>query len=454
MQSNHSNLKSIFFAGICGTGMASLAVLLKLRGHIVSGSDENVSPENLDPLPDLVVIGNALSRGNPEVEAILDLKIPYISMAELLKEHFIRGKTSLVVTGTHGKTTTTSMLAWVFETAGKAPGFMIGGIAENFGTSCRDAKGSFFITEGDEYDTAFFDKRSKFFHYLPEQLILNNLEFDHADIFNSLDEIKKAFRLMLRLIPKSGLIAANGDDPNVQDVLHSANSPVIRFGFGESCDVRAENIRTSASGTKFDIFDKRQGEFSQKQEFELNLAGKYNVLNALGVITLARHNGISDRDIQGAFDSFKCVRRRQELLGEVNGIAVYDDFAHHPTAVRETIGAIRQKHADRRIIAVFEPRSNTSVRRVNQDALIDSLLDADVVILTTPYRVEQIPSEERLDVDKVMNSLIEQNVKANYFPDVTGIVEHLKNNCRLGDIVLIMSNGKFGNIHQRLLDAL
>ena len=453
--------------------MASLAVLLKLRGHIVSGSDENVyppmsdflaendvavnkgfSPENLDPLPDLVVIGNALSRGNPEVEAILDLKIPYISMAELLKEHFIRGKTSLVVTGTHGKTTTTSMLAWVFETAGKAPGFMIGGIAENFGTSCRDAKGSFFITEGDEYDTAFFDKRSKFFHYLPEQLILNNLEFDHADIFNSLDEIKKAFRLMLRLIPKSGLIAANGDDPNVQDVLHSANSPVIRFGFGELCDVRAENIITSASGTKFDIFDKRQGEFSQKQEFELNLAGKYNVLNALGVITLARHNGISDRDIQGAFDSFKCVRRRQELLGEVNGIAVYDDFAHHPTAVRETIGAIRQKHDDRRIIAVFEPRSNTSVRRVNQDALIDSLLDADVVILTTPYRVEQIPSEERLDVDKVMNSLIEQNVKANYFPDVTGIVEHLKNNCRLGDIVLIMSNGKFGNIHQRLLDAL
>ena len=259
---------------------------------------------------------------------------------------------------------------------------------------------------------------------------------------------------MLRLIPKSGLIAANGDDPNVQDVLHSANSPVIRFGFGELCDVRADNIRTSASGTRFYVIDKRPGDFSQKKEFELNLAGKYNVLNAMGVITLARHNGISDRDIQGAFDSFKCVRRRQELLGEVNGIAVYDDFAHHPTAVRETIGAIRQKHANRRIIAVFEPRSNTSVRRVNQDALIDSLLDADEVILTTPYRVEQIPSEKRLDVDKVINSLIEQNVKANYFPDVNGIVEHLKINCRFGDIVLIMSNGKFGNIHQQLLDAL
>jgi len=473
MKSSHSNLKSIFFAGICGTGMASLAVLLKLRGHIVSGSDENVyppmsdflaennvavhkgfSPKNLEPLPDLVVIGNALSRGNPEVEAILDLKIPYISMAELLKEHFIRGKTSLVVTGTHGKTTTTSMLAWVFESAGKTPGFMIGGIAENFGTSCRDGKGSYFITEGDEYDTAFFDKRSKFFHYLPEQLIINNLEFDHADIFNSLDEIKKAFRLMLRLIPKSGLIAANGDDPNVQDIMDSVNSPVFRFGFGESCDVRVDNIKTSVSGTKFDVIDKRSGEFPKKQEFELNLAGKYNVLNALGVITLARHNGISDRDIQGAFDSFKCVLRRQELRGEVNGIAVYDDFAHHPTAVRETIGAIRQKHDERRLIAVFEPRSNTSVRRVNQDALINSLLDADEVILTTPYRMEQIPFEERLDVDKVLNSLSKENIKTNYFPDVTGIVEHLKNNCRFGDIVLIMSNGKFGNIHQRLLDSL
>ena len=453
--------------------MASLAVLLKLRGHIVSGSDENVyppmsdflaennvsvhkgfSPKNLEQLPDLVVVGNAISRGNPEVEAILDLKIPYISMAELLKEHFIRGKTSMVVTGTHGKTTTTSMLAWVFETAGKKPGFMIGGIAENFGTSCRDGKGSFFITEGDEYDTAFFDKRSKFFHYLPEQLILNNLEFDHADIFNSLDEIKKAFRLMLRLIPKNGLIAANGDDPNVQAVLDSAHSPVIRFGFGEPCSVRADNIRTSASGTKFDVIDKRSGDFPQKQEFELNLAGKYNVLNAMGVITLARYNGIADRDLQEAFDSFKCVRRRQELRGEVNGIAVYDDFAHHPTAVRETVGAIRQKHPDRRLIAVFEPRSNTSVRRVNQDALIDSLLDADEVILTTPYRVEQIPSRDRLDVETVLNSLSKENVKANYFPDVTRIVEHLKNNCSFGDIVLIMSNGKFGNIHQRLLDAL
>ena len=473
MQSIHSNLNSIFFSGICGTGMASLAVLLKLRGHNVSGSDENVYPPmsdflaennvvvhkafssgNLEPQPDLVVIGNALSRGNSEVEAILDLKLPYISMAELLKEHFIRGKTSLVVTGTHGKTTATSMLAWVFETAGKNPGFMIGGIAENFGTSCRDAKGGFFITEGDEYDTAFFDKRSKFFHYLPEQLILNNLEFDHADIFNSLDEIKKAFRLMLRLIPRRGLIAANGDDPNVQDVMHSANSPVIRFGFGELCDVRAVNIKTSASGTNFEVIDKRPGEFSQKNEFKLNLAGKYNVFNSLGVITLARHNGISDIDIQSAFDSFKSVRRRQELLGEVNGIAVYDDFAHHPTAVRETIGAIRQKHVDRRIIAVFEPRSNTCVRKVNQDALIDSLVDADEVILTNPYRVDQIPSDERLDVDKVVNSLRKKDVKANYFLDVVGIVEHLKNDCRFGDIVLIMSNGKFGNIHQRLLDAL
>ncbi len=473
MVSSKSKSIQIYFVGICGTGMASLAVLLKLRGYLVRGSDNNVFPpmsefladnnikvhnlfsaNNLEPKPDLVVIGNALSRGNPEVEAILEQKLPYISMAELLKEHFIRGKTSLVVTGTHGKTTTSSLLAWVFESAKKNPGFMIGGIAENFGASCRDGQGSCFITEGDEYDTAFFDKRSKFFHYLPEQLILNNLEFDHADIFNSLDEIKKAFRLMLRLIPSNGLIAANGDDPNVQSVLDSAYSPVVRFGMGKSCDVRAENIRTHDSGTKFDVIDNRQDEPSKKQEFELKLAGKYNVLNAMGVIILARHNGIEDKDIRAAFDSFKCVRRRQELRGEVNGVAVYDDFAHHPTAVRETVGAIRQKHPNRRLVAVFEPRSNTSVRKVNQVELINSFLDADEVILTTPYRVDKIPPEERLDVHNVMNSLNNENIKALVFPDVTGIINHLKDNCSSGDIVLIMSNGKFGNIHQRLLDAL
>jgi UDP-N-acetylmuramate: L-alanyl-gamma-D-glutamyl-meso-diaminopimelate ligase len=473
MSSSQANNKVIHFSGICGTAMASLAVLLKLRGHRVQGSDENVYPpmsdflaqnkidvqngfaaDNLTPVPDLVVIGNSLSRGNPEVEVVLERKLPYVSMAELLKEYFIRGKTSLVVTGTHGKTTTSSLLAWVFEFAGKKPGFMIGGIVENFGSSCHDGKGDVFITEGDEYDTAFFDKRSKFFHYLPDQLILNNLEFDHADIFDSLEDIKKSFRLMLRLIPQNGLIVANGDDDSVQDVLKYAYSTVIKFGLGAVCDVRALEIEASESGTKFVVHNKAQKNYPNSQKFALKLSGTYNVLNALGVIVLARYNGIADKEIQAAFDSFKSVRRRQELRGKVNGITVYDDFAHHPTAIRETIAAIRQKHQGRRLIAVFEPRSNTSVRKIHQQALIDSFKEADEVILTTLYRQEKIPVEDRLEIKQVLKSLIKKKISALEFPEVKEIIEHLKTNCRSGDVVLIMSNGKFDNIHQRLLESL
>jgi UDP-N-acetylmuramate: L-alanyl-gamma-D-glutamyl-meso-diaminopimelate ligase len=473
MSSSQANNKVIHFSGICGTAMASLAVLLKLRGHRVQGSDENDYPpmsdflaqnkidvqngfaaDNLTPVPDLVVIGNSLSRGNLEVEVVLERKLPYVSMAELLKEYFIRGKTSLVVTGTHGKTTTSSLLAWVFEFAGKKPGFMIGGIVENFGSSCHDGKGDVFITEGDEYDTAFFDKRSKFFHYLPDQLILNNLEFDHADIFDSLEDIKKSFRLMLRLIPQNGLIVANGDDDSVQDVLKYAYSPVIKFGLGAGCDVRAVEIEASESGTKFVVHNKSQKNYPNSQKFALKLSGTYNVLNALGVIVLARYNGIADKEIQAAFDSFKSVRRRQELRGKVNGITVYDDFAHHPTAIRETIAAIRQKHQGRRLIAVFEPRSNTSVRKIHQQALIDSFKEADEVILTTLYRQEKIPVEDRLEIKQVLKSLIKKKISALEFPEVKEIIEHLKTNCRSGDVVLIMSNGKFDNIHQRLLESL
>jgi UDP-N-acetylmuramate: L-alanyl-gamma-D-glutamyl-meso-diaminopimelate ligase len=473
MSSSLANNKVIHFSGICGTAMASLAVLLKLRGHRVQGSDENVYPpmsdflaqnkidvqngfaaDNLTPVPDLVVIGNSLSRGNLEVEVVLERKLPYVSMAELLKEYFIRGKTSLVVTGTHGKTTTSSLLAWVFEFAGKKPGFMIGGIVENFGSSCHDGKGDVFITEGDEYDTAFFDKRSKFFHYLPDQLILNNLEFDHADIFDSLEDIKKSFRLMLRLIPQNGLIVANGDDDSVQDVLKYAYSTVIKFGLGAVCDVRALEIEASESGTKFVVHNKAQKNYPNSQKFALKLSGTYNVLNALGVIVLARYNGIADKEIQAAFDSFKSVRRRQELRGKVNGITVYDDFAHHPTAIRETIAAIRQKHQGRRLIAVFEPRSNTSVRKIHQQALIDSFKEADEVILTTLYRQEKIPVEDRLEIKQVLKSLIKKKISALEFPEVKEIIEHLKTNCRSGDVVLIMSNGKFDNIHQRLLESL
>ncbi len=468
-----SEPQSIHFSGICGTAMASLAVLLKLRGYHISGSDEQVYPpmsdflaaqnisvdngfskKNLNHKPDLVVIGNALSRGNPEVEAVLENKFHYLSMAELLKDYFIRGKTSLVVSGTHGKTTTSSLLAWVFETAKKQPGFMIGGIVENYGASCHDGKGDYFITEGDEYDTAFFDKRSKFFHYLPDQLIINNLEFDHADIFDSLEEIKKAFRLLLRLIPQNGLIAANGDDENVQAVVRSAFSPLITFGLGDGCDIQAKNIQASESGTSFEILDRSIKKNPDLVKFHMKLSGTYNVRNALGVIVLARHNGIADEIIQKAFSSFCSVRRRQELRGEVNGILVYDDFAHHPTAVMGTIAAIRQKHPERRLIAVFEPRSNTSVLKIHQQSLTDALQTADVAILSQAHRLEQIPEEQRINIQQVIEQLKENNVAAFIFNDVTHILNYLKETCISGDVVLIMSNGKFDNIHQRLLDSL
>ncbi len=468
-----SKNKIIHFSGICGTGMASLAVLLKLRGYKVRGSDDNVyppmsdflsqnnievlngySPKNLESVPDMVVIGNALSRGNPEIEEILDRKLPYISMAELLKTYFISGKESIVVTGTHGKTTTSSLLAWVFEMANMKPGFFIGGIAENFGASCNDGSGDYFITEGDEYDTAFFDKRSKFFHYLPNQLILNNIEFDHADIFDSIEDIKKTFRLMLRLIPSNGLIVANGDDKNVLNVLDKTFSKVIKFGFSKGCDIKAENIKTFDFGTTFEVVEKDHRKSKDKQKFTINLFGSYNVLNALGVIVLSRHNGISDKKIQDAFDSFKSVRRRQEFRGETNGITVYDDFAHHPTAIRKTISAIKQKHPGRRLIAVFEPRSNTSVLNMHLKSLIKSFLEADEVILNKLYRIEKIPIENRLDVKKVLKVLRNEDIIANEFLNAGEIINHLKSNCKSGDIVLIMSNGKFENIHQRLLEVL
>ncbi|MBF0286410.1 MAG: UDP-N-acetylmuramate:L-alanyl-gamma-D-glutamyl-meso-diaminopimelate ligase [SAR324 cluster bacterium] len=463
---NHS-IKHIYFIGICGTAMASLAVLLKKRGYHVTGSDSNVYPPmsifleqqsidvldgykegNLHNAPDLVVIGNALSRGNPEVEIVLEQGIPYISMAELLKEFFIRGTTSMVVTGTHGKTTTTSLLAWIFECAGKQPGFMIGGIPENFGTSCQQGGGEFFITEGDEYDTAFFDKRSKFFHYQPHQLIINNIEFDHADIFDSLEDILRAFRLMLRLVPRNGLIAVNGDDDNAMNVVQSVYSPYVTFGFGKKCEARAMDLQTTSEGTTFHL----EWPNHCDNTFHIPIFGQYNVRNAMGSAILALHNGIVVEVIQQAFDQFCNVKRRQELRGVCNGIHVYDDFAHHPTAVLETVRAIRQKHPEQRLIAVFEPRSNTSVLNIHQSALANSFEAADEVLLAYPHRMDQIPFEERLDVGRVAEMIKKQGKNALAFEAVSLIVDYLLKSAQPDDVILVMSNGKFDNIHQTLLD--
>ena len=336
--------------------------------EVISGYAE----QNLAHKPDLVVIGNAISRGNPEAEYVLDHKLPYCSLPELLKEFFIRGKRSLVVTGTHGKTTTTSLLTWVFEHNGLNPSYLIGGIPNNLGQGARFTDSEWFIIEGDEYDTAFFDKRSKFVHYLPEVAIINNLEFDHADIFENLDAIKTAFKHFIRLIPRNGLLLANGDDANLAPLLNVTHCPVKRFGLGEGNAVQAFNIRYGPTATEFEI---------PSFKFHTNFVGELNVRNALAVVACAKHCGLKNHQIQSAFDTFKGIKRRMEVRGIAGGVTVVDDFGHHPTAIRETLRALRIKYPTQKVWAIFEPRTNTTRRNVFQAELASAFADADAVVV-------------------------------------------------------------------------
>ena len=444
--------------------MASAAAAMKERGYDVTGSDQNVYPpmstflaergisvmvgyaeQNLAHKPDLVIVGNAISRGNPEAEAVLDRKLRYASLPELLKEYFIRGKRSLVVTGTHGKTTTTSLLTWVFETAGLNPSFMIGGIPCNLGQGARFTDSDWFIIEGDEYDTAFFDKRSKFVHYLPEVAIINNLEFDHADIFPSLADIQLSFRRFINLIPRNGLLLANGDEPNLAPLLGVNHCPIKRFGLGEKNDVRAVGINLKPETSEFQLGDTR---------FSLSLIGELNVRNALAVVACARHCGIADAVIQKAFSSFESVKRRMEVRGEAKGITVVDDFGHHPTAIRETVRALRVRFPGRRIWAVFEPRSNTTRRNVFQTELVEALERADLIVVSEVARIEQLKPEERLNPEKLMQDLRLTGKPAAYLSSVEAIIEHVMASVREGDVICVFSNGGFGDIHNRLLARL
>jgi UDP-N-acetylmuramate: L-alanyl-gamma-D-glutamyl-meso-diaminopimelate ligase len=459
-----SEIKSVHFAGIGGTAMAAVAAAMRDKGFAVTGSDYNVYPpmstflaakqiqvmpgyaeSNLAHKPDLVVVGNALSRGNAEVEAILDHKMRYCSLPELLKEFFIRGKRSIVVSGTHGKTTTTSLLAWVFEHNGLNPGFLIGGIPNNFGEGARFTASPWFVIEGDEYDTAFFDKRSKFVHYLPEVVVINNLEFDHADIFENLAAIQSSFRRLIALIPRNGQLLANGDDPNLTPLLDVRHCPVKRFGLGEEGSVHAFNLRYGPTATEFEI---------PSFKFHLNLTGEFNVRNALAVIAAAKHCGLSNKQIQSGFDTFKGVRRRMEVRGLPGGITVIDDFGHHPTAIRETLRALRRRYAQQRLWAVFEPRSNTTRRNVFQRELAESFAEADAVIVAQVARLELLKPEERLNPEKLMADLKAGGKTAAYLPHADAIVTHLKKEASGGDVICIFSNGGFGNIHEKLLAAL
>ena len=459
------NLRSVHFIGIGGTAMASAAVAMHELGYQVTGSDQDViyppmstflaersirvmagyAEVNLAHRPDLVVVGNAISRGNPEAEAVLERKLRYCSLPELLKEFFIRGRRSLVVTGTHGKTTTASLLAWVLESAGLNPSFLIGGIPRNLGQGARFTNSEWFVIEGDEYDTAFFDKRSKFVHYLPEVAIVNNLEFDHADIFPTLADIQLSFRRFIHLIPRNGLLLANGDETNITPLLDVRHCPVKRFGLGAANELKASGLVLRDDSSEFELGGTR---------FRIPMVGELNVRNALAVTAAARHCGIRDSAIQTAFDSFLSVKRRMEVRGEAGGVTVIDDFGHHPTAIRETVRALRVKFPGRRIWAVFEPRSNTTRRNVFQQELVDALERADAVVVAEVARLEQLPMGERLNPEKLMQDLRLTGKPAAYLPTVESIVDHVGSGARPGDVVCVFSNGGFGDIHNRLLARL
>jgi UDP-N-acetylmuramate: L-alanyl-gamma-D-glutamyl-meso-diaminopimelate ligase len=455
--------------------MASLAGLLQLHGHRITGSDKAAYPPmsdllgelgipvmepyaeaNLDatpelPGPDLVVIGNALSRGNPEIERVLDERIPFTSMAALLREEFLLGRESLVVAGTHGKTTTTSMLAWIYQMAAREnpelePSFLIGGVAENFGTSFQLRPTRTFIVEGDEYDTAFFDKGPKFLHYFPDELILTHVEFDHADIYADLEAVKTAFKRLVNLVPRRGFIVAFDGSANVDECVSHALCRVERYGFAETSDWRMRNLRHEDGLTRWEVW--RAG--ALWAELEMSLAGEHNALNATAAAALASGQGLSKDAICAALASFKSVKRRLEVRAEIGGVTIIDDFAHHPTAIRETLRALRSVYPQARLWAVLEPRSNTLRRKVLEAELVESLRLADRVVMAGVYQQQRIPEPERLHPEDVVRALNSQGTPAELCPDVDAIINSIAPQLRSGDVVAILSNGGFDGIYEKL----
>ncbi len=452
------------FTGICGTAMGAVAAAMKQRGFTVTGSDANVYPpmsdflrgqgitltegyreENIPADTDVVIIGNAISRGNPEAEATLDRKLLYHSLPEVLKEFFLRGKRNFVVSGTHGKTTTSSMLAWIFRHAGRDPGFMIGGLPKNLGCGAHFTDSDINVLEGDEYDTAFFDKRSKFLHYLPECVIVNNVEFDHADIYGSLDEIKLTFRRLLNIVPRGGRAYINGDEPNCLDVATGAPCPVTTVGFGENCTLRIENLVYETECSRFTLGG---------VAYMVPMTGDFNVRNAAMAIAAATFAGLSADEIRGGLESFDGIARRQELRGEVNGIKVIDDFAHHPTAIRLAVQSLRQRHPDSRLWVLFEPRSNTTRRAVFQTELAEALAAADFAVVAAMTDLHKIPEHDRLNPDQLSADIARLGGTGWYLPDVESIIAKVKETVQPGDVIAVLSNGGFDGIHQKLLTAL
>ncbi|MCX5870206.1 MAG: UDP-N-acetylmuramate:L-alanyl-gamma-D-glutamyl-meso-diaminopimelate ligase [Deltaproteobacteria bacterium] len=463
------NIRHIHIMGICGTGMAALAGMLKASGFAVTGSDSGVyppmsdflkeqrieaasgyGPQNLQPRPDLVIVGNVITRKNPEAQALATTAIPYLSFPQALAHFFISARTSLVVAGTHGKTTTSSLLASALHRAGLDPSFMIGGIVREFDANFRLGNGRYFVVEGDEYDTAFFDKGSKFLHYRPNIAIITSVEFDHADIFADLDAIKRSFRKFVALLPQDGLIVAHLDDQNVAEVVADAPCEVQGYGFNPELAWSLADVRSGQGMTHFQI--QHQGQ--KWAEMAVRMPGRHNCLNSLAVTAVLHRIGLAPEQINTALSSFGGVKRRQEVRGVERGITVIDDFAHHPTAVRETLGALKAAYAGQRLVTVFEPRTNSSRRAIFQQDYVSAFDAADLILIRKPLPLDNVPEAELFSSTQLASDLRERGLDARTFADTDTILDHLMTILQEGDVVAILSNGGFDNIHSRLLAKL
>jgi UDP-N-acetylmuramate: L-alanyl-gamma-D-glutamyl-meso-diaminopimelate ligase len=463
------DIRHIHMIAICGTGMGAVAGMLKSSGFKVTGSDENVyppistqlasmgidikkgySPENLSPRPDLIVVGNAVSRNNPEVVEMLKIGVEYVSFPGALRRFFLKNRKPLVVAGTHGKTTTTSLLAWILTSAGREPGFLVGGVPRNFSRGYGLGSGEIFAIEGDEYDTAFFDKGPKFLHYAPYYAVITSLEFDHADIYKDLDHMTAAFSDFIKLIPADGLLVANDSYPRLAGLLGHTGCRIETYGPGPGAKWKAENIRREDGKTVFSV---TIGGL-RFHSFSMALIGAHNVENALAAIAMCKNIGLSIEEIRHGLETFEGVARRQEIIYNHDGITIIEDFAHHPTAVKATLGGAAAAYPGRRLVAVFEPRSNTTRRKIFQKEYVDAFSAADRIILAGVFKSESIPEGERLDPEHLVSDLVSRGKSARFIPKVEDIVEHISGTAREGDVIVIMSNGGFGGIYKLLPEAL
>lgn len=460
---------SVHLIAVCGTAMAALAALLKDQGIRVTGSDQNVYPpmstfleskaieilkgfkaENLDHRPDLVVVGNAVTRQNPEAVVLAELGLAYCSMPQALNRFAAEGRRTVMVAGTHGKTTTSAITAWLLEAGGLSPAYMIGGILNNFGSNYRSGSGPHFVVEGDEYDTAFFDKEPKFFHYTPDTLIVTGIEFDHADIFSDIEHIRSKFRRLLRSLPPESLLVPRLEDELLAPLLKEASCTVETYGTSKDAFWSLGSVEIRAQEIRFEV--RRKGRFFGR--FQTAMPGEHNLLNSVAAVAAANRAGVTAERIAKGLVDFKGVRRRQEIRGTVDGITVMDDFAHHPTAVRETVRALRPFYPNGRLIAVFEPRTNTSMRKIFQDVYPEAFDAADLVCIREPSALGKVPEAERFSAEQLVADIEARGVPARYFEETDSIIDYLADEARSGDLVLVMSNGGFDNIHERLLDTL